>query len=91
MFRVAENFTESYRESMTTAERFQDAQARPASTISIAGVPWPAYKVCALLIGAFVLVTVGVVTASAGPAVLSAAGVTTALWLALGAFHRSSR
>lgn len=76
---------------MTTAERFTEAQGRPASTISIAGVPWPAYKVIALLIGAFVLVTVGLVTASAGPAVLSGAGVTTALWLTLGAFHRTSR
>jgi hypothetical protein len=73
---------------VTTAEQLRDAVSRPASTISIAGVAWPAYKVFSLLIGLLVLVVVGVATASAGPAVLSAAGVTVVSWLTLGTAGR---
>lgn len=57
--------------------------------ISIAGVPWPMYKLLALIVGALALVVVGVVTASAGPAVLTAAGVATAVWLVGGVSARS--
>ena len=42
------------------------------------------YKALALIVGALVLVVVGVVTASLGPAVLTAAGAATLVWLAGG-------
>jgi hypothetical protein len=51
--------------------------------VLIAGVPWPVYKLAALLIGAVVLIGVGVVTASAAPAVLTAAASATVVWLGL--------
>lgn len=51
--------------------------------VLIAGVPWPIYKLAAVLVGAFVLIAVGVVTASAAPAVLSAAASATAVGLGL--------
>lgn len=51
--------------------------------ILIAGVPWPIYKLAAVLVGAVVLIAVGVVTASAAPAVLSAAASATAVGLGL--------
>ncbi len=51
--------------------------------VLIAGVPWPVYKLAALLVGVFVLIAVGVVTASAAPAVLTAAASATAVWLGL--------
>lgn len=57
--------------------------------ISVAGVPWPMYKLLALIVGALALVVVGVVTASAGPAVLTAAAAATAVWLAGGLSNRS--
>lgn len=69
---------------MTTAEQFRDAVSRPGATVSIAGVPWPAYKVMSLLIGLLVFVVVGVVTSAVGPAVLSAAAVSAVTWLTLG-------
>ena len=73
---------------MTTAEQMRDAVTRPASTISIAGVAWPAYKVVALLMGLLVFVVVAVATTSAAPAVLSAAGITVLAWVTLGAASR---
>ena len=51
--------------------------------VLIAGVPWPVYKLVALLVGAVVLVAVGAITASAGPAVLAAAASATAVALGL--------
>ncbi|MGW0158737.1 hypothetical protein ACWDUN_05375 [Mycobacterium sp. NPDC003323] len=51
------------------------------SEIPIAGVPWPMYKLLALMVGAVVLVVVGVVTASLAPAVLTAAATSTVVWL----------
>ena len=47
--------------------------------VSIAGVPWPVYKLLAL----------AVATASAAPAVLAAAATGTIVWLGLGAFQSS--
>lgn len=49
--------------------------------ISVAGVPWPVHKALALIVGALVLVIVGIVTTSLGPAVLTAAGAATLVWL----------
>ena len=57
--------------------------------VSIAGVPWPVYKLLALGIGLLVLVIVAVATGSAGSAVLSAAAAGTLVWLGLGVFPSS--
>jgi hypothetical protein len=84
VFRVAETWLASYRHYMTTAEQFRDEATRPASTVSIAGVPWPAYKVVALVVGLLVFAVVAVVTTAAAPAVLSGAGVGAVVWLVLG-------
>ncbi len=70
---------------MTTAEQFRDAVTHPASTVTIAGVPWPAYKLVALLVGLLVFVVVAVATTAAATAVLSGAGVGAVAWLVLGA------
>jgi hypothetical protein len=57
--------------------------------VHIAGVPWPAYKVIALAVGALVAVVVGLTTMSAAPAVLSAAAAAVTVWLGLGLFSSS--
>jgi len=57
--------------------------------VSIAGVPWPVYKLLALAIGFLVLVIVGVATGSTAPAVIAGAAAGTIVWLGLGAFHSS--
>jgi hypothetical protein len=57
--------------------------------VTIAGVPWPVYKLLALAIGFLVLVIVAVATGSAAPAVLAAAASGTVVWLGLGAFQAS--
>ncbi|QEN14559.1 hypothetical protein ACRDU6_19480 [Mycolicibacterium sp. ELW1] len=56
--------------------------------VQIAGVPWPRYKLVALMLGLIVFAVVGVVTMSAAPAVLLAAGTSTAVWLAFGLRRR---
>ncbi len=74
---------------MTTAEQFRAVVTQPATReVSIAGVPWPAYKVLALVVGFLVFAVVGVLTTSAGPAVLTAAAVATVVWLAGGVAAR---
>ena len=69
---------------MTTVDHLRQAVSQPAATVSIAGVPWPTYKVVALLVGLIVFLVVGVVTATVAPAVLSGAGVATLAWITLG-------
>jgi hypothetical protein len=59
--------------------------------VSIAGVPWPVYKLLALAIGLVVLVIVAVATGSAAPSVLAAAAAGTVVWLTLSPFHSSDR
>jgi hypothetical protein len=59
--------------------------------ISIAGVPWPVYKLLALAIGFMVLVIVAFATSSAAPSVLAAAAAGTVVWLALGPFYSPDR
>ena len=59
--------------------------------VSIAGVPWPVYKLLALAIGFMVLVIVAFATSSAAPSVLAAAAAGTVVWLALSAFQSSDR
>jgi hypothetical protein len=58
--------------------------------VSIAGVPWPVYKVLALAVGFVVLVIVAIATGSAAPSVLAAAAAGTVVWLGLGAFQSTS-
>lgn len=53
--------------------------------VRIAGVPWPTYKLIALLLGVLALVVVGAVSASAAAAVLTAAAVAAFTWILLGA------
>lgn len=72
-FRLPELLVASYRVAVTTY-----------TEINVAGVAWPTYKVVALIIGALVLIAVGLVTASLGPAVLTAAGIATLVWVAGG-------
>lgn len=52
--------------------------------VLIAGVPWPRYKLVALLVGLVVCAAVGVVTLQAAPAVLAGAAAATVVWLAHG-------
>ncbi|CAN5368269.1 hypothetical protein BH10ACT9_BH10ACT9_25020 [soil metagenome] len=73
---------------MTTAEQFRSAVVSPKAEISVAGVPWPAYKVLALLVGFLVFGVVIVTTVSAGPAVLGGAAAASVVWLGLSLFHR---
>lgn len=54
--------------------------------VHIAGIPWPVYKLVALAVGALVLVIVGIVTLSAGPAVVAASTAAAVTWLGLGLF-----
>lgn len=77
MFRLPETLLASYRQTVTVRDE-----------VLIAGVPWPVYKLAALVVGAFVLVAVAVVTTSAAPAVLTAAASATAVWLGLGVASR---
>lgn len=76
---------------MTTAEQFRASVGRAACDIPVAGVPWPAYKLYALAVGLVVLLVVGLVTMSAGPAVLSAAGSAAVVWAAFAAACASRR
>jgi hypothetical protein len=57
--------------------------------VSIAGVPWPVYKLVALAVAAVVLALVGLMTMSLGPAVVAASAIGTVTWLALGLSYRS--
>lgn len=74
---------------MTTAGNFHSTLPRTDRVIRLADVPWPAYKLIALAIGAIVFVVVGLATLSAAPAVLSAAAAATVVWLVLGTFSTS--
>lgn len=89
MFRFAETLSTSYRYFMTTAEQFRAVVTHPTSReVSIAGVPWPAYKVLALIVGVLVLGVVTITPASAGHAVLAAAAATTLVWLTCSLLNR---
>jgi hypothetical protein len=59
--------------------------------VTIAGVPWPRYKVVALIVGFTFALLVGVLTMSATPAVLAGAATGTLAWLALGYLRRARR
>jgi hypothetical protein len=66
---------------MTTAGQFRALASSKNSEVQIAGVPWPVYKVAALVVGLVVAVLVGVVTSAASAAVLAGAGIATIVWL----------
>jgi len=76
---------------MTTAGNFHSTVARATCDVPVAGVPWPAYKLIALLVGAVVLLVVGIVTMTASTAVLSGAAVGTLTWVGLSAYCSSCR
>jgi hypothetical protein len=76
---------------MTTVEHLRASVSRAACDVPVAGVPWPAYKLYALAVGAVVLLAVGVVTMSAAPAVLSAAGAALVVWVSFHALCASRR
>ena len=76
MFRLPETLLTSYRYRMTVRDE-----------VSIAGVPWPVYKLLALAVAFIVLVIVAVATSSAAPSVLAAAAAGTVVWLGLGPFR----
>ena len=76
---------------MTTAGDFRTAATRVTCDVHVAGVPWPAYKLVALIVGALVAVVVGLVTMSAAPAVLGGAAVGTVAWVGLGAYCSTCR
>jgi hypothetical protein len=69
---------------MTTAEHIRSIASSKSPEVTIAGVPWPLYKVVALVIGLIVALVVGVVSMTAAPAVLAGAGAGTLIWLVLG-------
>jgi Flp pilus assembly protein TadB len=75
---------------MTTAEQFRASVNRATCEVSVAGVPWPAYKLYAVAVGVLVLV-VGLATVSTATAVLSAAAAATIVWLAFSAYCSSRR
>jgi hypothetical protein len=77
-FRLPEIEVTSYRGGMTAP-----------TEVHIAGVPWPTYKVLALVVGAVVFLAVGVVTASAAPAVLSGTAAAVAVWVGQTLFRSS--
>jgi hypothetical protein len=69
---------------MTTAEDFGDHTPPSPGTVSIAGVPWPIYKVAALLVGILVFIVATVITATTAAAVLTGAGAGAVVWLIAG-------
>jgi threonine/homoserine/homoserine lactone efflux protein len=75
---------------MTSAEQFRASVDRATCEVSVAGVPWPAYKLYAVAVGVLVLVA-GLATVSTATAVLSAAGAATIVWLAFSAYCSSRR
>jgi hypothetical protein len=70
---------------MTTAEHIRSIASSKNSELKLAGVPWPRYKVAALVVGLVVGLLVGLVTMNAAPAVLVGAGAGTLVWLTMGA------
>ena len=73
---------------MTTADHIHSIASSKTSEVTIVGVPWPLYKVLALVVGLVVAVVVGIVASSAAPAVLAGAAAGTVIWLVLGGIQR---
>jgi hypothetical protein len=66
---------------MTTVDHIRAIAS--SNTVTIAGVPWPRYKVLALLVSLLVALVIGIATMSPTAAVLTGAGAGTLVWLAL--------
>jgi hypothetical protein len=75
---------------MTTVEQLRASVSRATCEVSVAGVPWPAYKLYALVVGG-VIALLGLATMNAAAAVLSAAGAATVVWVAFSAYCSSRR
>jgi hypothetical protein len=73
---------------MTTAEHIRSIASSNTAEVNIAGVPWPRYKVAALLVGLVATLVVGIATINAAPSVLAGAATGTLVWLVLGSIQR---
>jgi hypothetical protein len=73
---------------MTTAEHIRSIASSNTAEVTIAGVPWPRYKLVALVLGLVVMLLVGVATMNPAPAVLAGAAIGTLVWLAFGSLQR---
>jgi hypothetical protein len=75
---------------MTTAEQFRAVVTEPTSRqVTIAGVPWPAYKAWALVLAFLVFAAVVAVTGTVSAGVLTGAAVGTLIWAGVGLTHRN--
>lgn len=63
------------------------APTRPEPSVLIAGVPWPVYKVVALVLGTAVFILVGAVSMTVDMAVLAGAATAAVTWVGLGRLH----
>ncbi|OBK27216.1 hypothetical protein A5634_23445 [Mycobacterium asiaticum] len=59
-----------------------------STDVLVAGVPWPRYKLFALIVGVAALVLIGALTGSAATAVLGATAVAVTVGLVLKALQR---
>ena len=75
---------------MTTAEHIRSI-ASSKSEVTIAAVPWPLYKIVALVAGFVVAMVVGIVAMDMAPAVLTGAAIGTLIWIVLGSVQRARR
>ncbi|OBB59689.1 hypothetical protein A5757_11365 [Mycobacterium sp. 852013-51886_SCH5428379] len=75
----------------TTTGNLRSTVARATCDVSVAGVPWPAYKLWALLVGLIALVVAGLLTMSASVGVLSGAAAATVAWVGLSLYCASCR
>jgi tetrahydromethanopterin S-methyltransferase subunit E len=73
---------------MTTAEHIRSIASSNTAEVAIAGVPWPRYKIVALIAGLVVALVVGIITMNPAPAVLAGAAVAALVWLAFGSIRR---
>ncbi|MEU6562181.1 hypothetical protein [Nocardia nova] len=71
---------------MTVAAPISRTAHRAARTVTVAGVPWPVYKLEALGLGLTIALVLALITGSAQLAVLAAAAVAGIRWIA-GARH----
>jgi hypothetical protein len=88
VFRLPEIVVVEYPESMTTAEHIRSIASSNTGEVTIAGVPWPRYKVVALVVGIVVTFVVGIATLNPAPAVLAGAAAGTLVWLVFGSIQR---
>jgi hypothetical protein len=68
---------------MTTPQAVRWIVKPTTSDVLIAGVPWPRYKLIAVIAGLGAMLLVGVLTTRAAPSVLAGAGVGVVVGLAL--------